>query len=125
MINESRGCAYPRGDWQEEIDRQSPAAIAARSSTNTPSHAKELKKPSQKMSIADYKTLKQTGVKPSPRVPATDAGTLGGTNGVGGMSMDRVPSIEGGLNGDSKHNDLGASSNLVASEEEAVKDTER
>lgn len=68
MISESqRGVARAEGDWQARIESRSPASLAARSSTTTPSHAKEMKIPSKKISIADYKNFKLTGAKPPPR----------------------------------------------------------
>ncbi|KAH6720504.1 hypothetical protein BKA61DRAFT_236248 [Leptodontidium sp. MPI-SDFR-AT-0119] len=67
MISESqRGVARAEGDWQARIESGSPTSLAARSSTTTPSHAKEAKVPSKKISIADYKNFKLTGAKPSP-----------------------------------------------------------
>ncbi|KAK0106740.1 hypothetical protein ONS96_004358 [Cadophora gregata f. sp. sojae] len=79
MISESqRGVARAEGDWQARIESGSPASLAARSSATTPSHAnaRDLKIPSKKISIADYKSLK-TGAKPSPR-PGLEEGRQNG-----------------------------------------------
>ncbi|PVH74954.1 hypothetical protein DL98DRAFT_518900 [Cadophora sp. DSE1049] len=79
MISESqRGVARAEGDWQARIESGSPASLAARSSTTTPSHAtaREVKIPSKKISIADYKSMK-VGAKPSPR-PGLEEGRQNG-----------------------------------------------
>ncbi|CZT06544.1 uncharacterized protein RAG0_12242 [Rhynchosporium agropyri] len=68
MISEGRrGVARAEGGWQARVEGESPASLAARSSNATPSHAKEAKVPSKRISIADYKSLKLTGPKPSPQ----------------------------------------------------------
>lgn len=109
-----------QGNWLEEEEQngRSPWSAGARSSTTTPNPFKDSKKPALKMSIADYKNLKQSGVKPSPR-PATSAtpetrpkmGHSRNTSAVSaGTPMAKVPSLEGGevrLNGVSAKLDLG------------------
>ncbi|KAL2073981.1 hypothetical protein VTL71DRAFT_7759 [Oculimacula yallundae] len=77
MISESRrGVARAEGDWQARIESQSPTSLAARSSTTTPNHAKETKIPSKKISIADYKNYKLTGVKPPLQMGDKQNGAL-------------------------------------------------
>ncbi|OWP01062.1 hypothetical protein B2J93_6536 [Marssonina coronariae] len=70
MISSSRrGVARAEGDWQARIESYSPVSLAA-SSTATPSRAKEVKAPKQKISLGDYQKSKITGVKPSPKTLA-------------------------------------------------------
>lgn len=88
----SRGVARTEGDWQARIEGRSPASIAARSSTTTPNPAKEAKVASKKISIADYKNMKKTGVRPSPR-PEGDA--VGSSQVSTGTPMSRGGSFEG------------------------------
>lgn len=61
---------WPAAEWMDAIEARSPASIAARSHTTTPNAAaaaaKESKAPKNKISIADYKNMKKTGVKSSP-----------------------------------------------------------
>lgn len=61
----NRGLAYLCGNWQEEIESCSPAAIEIQCQGLTIS-SKNTKVPSKKISIADYKKLKKDGnLKPS------------------------------------------------------------
>jgi hypothetical protein len=67
VSNADRGVGYAHGNWEESSNAKSPLSAEAPSSTSTPNPAKDSRKPAVKMSIADYKNLKTTGVKPSPR----------------------------------------------------------
>lgn len=95
-----RGIALAKGDWEDEFTGP-PSNSDRRSSTTTPnSFNKDTKKPSVKYSIKDYKNMKQTGVKPSPKPMAADAERRPGhTRNTSGVSMDspmsRMPSLEG------------------------------
>ncbi|RDL33975.1 Uncharacterized protein BP5553_08343 [Venustampulla echinocandica] len=95
-----RGIALAKGDWEDEFAGP-PSNSDRRSSTTTPnSFNKDSKKPSVKYSIKDYKNMKQTGVKPSPKPMAADAERRPGhTRNISGVSMDspmsRMPSLEG------------------------------
>jgi hypothetical protein len=96
-----RGIANAKGNWEEEY--AAPPSASVRSSTGTPNpfnKDKDLKKASVKYSIKDYKNMKQTGVKPSPRPVAADAERkLGHSRNISNMSLDtpmpRGPSSEG------------------------------
>ena len=70
--------ARAEGDWQARVESGSPSSLAARSNTTTPSHAttREMKIPSKKISIADYKSMK-VAAKPSPR-PGVEEGRQNG-----------------------------------------------
>ena len=119
LSNGDRGVGVAQGNWLEEVQNgKSPWSAGARSSTTTPNPFKDSKKPALKMSIADYKNLKQSGVKPSPR-PAASAtpetrpklGHSRNTSAIStGTPMARVPSLEGGevkLNGVGAKVDMG------------------
>ena len=69
ISNGDRGVGASKGasDWEDEVYGRSPLSAAGHSTTSTPNPARDLKKPSQKISFGDYKNFKQTGVKPSPR----------------------------------------------------------
>jgi len=103
MISDGdRGVAAARGDWHDEIYNQaaSPGSVDARSSTTTPNPSQGLKKPPVKMSISDYKNLKEKGIRPSPRPVAADAerkmGHSRNTSAVtAGTPMSRMSSLEG------------------------------
>lgn len=98
-----RGIANAKGNWEEEY--AAPPSASVRSSTGTPNpfgsgREKDPKKASVKYSIKDYKNMKQTGVKPSPRPAAADAerkpGHSRNTSNVSlGTPMARGPSSEG------------------------------
>lgn len=70
ISNADRGVGYAHGNWEETINAKSPLSAEAPSSTSTPNPPRDSRKPAVKMSIADYKNLKSTGVKPSPRPSA-------------------------------------------------------
>jgi hypothetical protein len=101
MISDGdRGVAAARGDWHDEIYNQSPGSADARSSTTTPNPSQGLKKPAVKMSISDYKNLKEKGIRPSPKPVAADAerkmGHSRNTSAVtAGTPMSRMSSLEG------------------------------
>ena len=123
----NRGVARADGDWQNQINGRSPASLAARSSTTTPNPARETKIPSKKISIADYKNMKKTGVKPSPR-PAVDAEAKPGhsrnTSAVSlGTPMSRLPSFEGAP--EVKQNGASASVNSAKTEKAAVQENSK
>jgi len=103
-----RGVGFARGNWQEDINAKSPFSAEAQSSVTTPNPVKDSRKPpAVKISIADYKNFKTTGVKPSPRASAatpesrprnetTDKATHSrNASAVSVTPMVRVPSIEG------------------------------
>jgi hypothetical protein len=58
VSNGSRGVAWVKGDWQEEIGVMSPYS-GARSGTATPQSERDPSKPRIKMSLADYKNGKR------------------------------------------------------------------
>lgn len=59
MVNDgNRGLAHPCGDWHDEIESCSPASIALQIKNNSASKF-PVKIPSKKISIVDYKKLKQ------------------------------------------------------------------
>jgi hypothetical protein len=101
MISDGdRGVAAARGDWHDEIYNRSPGSADARSSTTTPNPSQGLKKPAVKMSISDYKNLKEKGIRPSPKPVAADAerkmGHSRNTSAVtAGTPMSRMSSLEG------------------------------
>ncbi|TVY13806.1 hypothetical protein LARI1_G008794 [Lachnellula arida] len=69
-----RGIAMARGNWEEEY--AAPPTASVRSSIGTPNTAgkeRDPKKAAVKYSLKDYKGMKETGVKPSPRPNAADA----------------------------------------------------
>ena len=74
ISNADRGVGYAQGNWEDTINASSSAAKAP-SSISTPDPLSHSRKPAAvKMSIADYKNRKTTGVKPSPRAdePTTE-----------------------------------------------------
>jgi hypothetical protein len=122
ISNADRGVGYAHGNWEESINAKSPSSAELPSSTSTPNPLRDSKKPpAVKMSIADYKSLKTTGVKPSPRPsaatpesrPGADTAdrNLGHSRNTSAVSvntpMARVPSFEGG---DQRQNGPGAAS---------------
>jgi hypothetical protein len=124
--NRGVGVAVGASEWQDQINGKSPYSMV-RSSTTTPNPTRESRKPANKMSIADYKNMKQTGIKPSPKPVAADSVNPGhsrNTSAVSGAPMERVPSLEGGL-GEVKQVSAGASFNSVTSARPAAKETER
>jgi hypothetical protein len=125
--NRGVGVAVGASEWQDQINGKSPYSMA-RSSTTTPNPARESRKPANKMSIADYKNMKQTGIKPSPKPVAADSVNLGhsrNTSAISGAPMERVPSLEGGLGGEVKQVSGGASFNSVTSARPTAKEAER
>ncbi len=109
LSNGDRGVGVARGDWEDDITGAnigaSPGSGGARSNTTTPNPFKDSKKPAVKMSIADYKNLKQSGIKPSPRPqvgtptpdPSRGPGYARNTSAVPaiGTPMSRRASLEG------------------------------
>lgn len=61
-----RGVGHTAANWQDDMDSSPPLSAGALSSSGTPNANREPKKPSVKMSIADYKNRKSTGLKPRP-----------------------------------------------------------
>lgn len=98
-----RGMATARGNWEDEFSGPPSTSADARSNTPTPNALRETKKASVKYSIKDYKSMKETGVKPSPKPLAADAERKPGQSKTHNLSistpMSRVPSMEGGLAG--------------------------
>jgi len=103
-----RGVGFARGNWQEDMNAKSTFSAEAQSSVTTPNPVKESRKPpAVKLSIADYKNFKTTGVKPSPRASATTPESRPrnettdrpahsrNVSAVSVTPMARVPSIEG------------------------------
>lgn len=114
LYHGDRGIARVRGDWREDF-YGGDQSDASRSSTTTPNPNKERK---VKMSYADYKNLKEKGIKPSPR-PAQEerkghARNLSAVSAVSaGTPMSRVSSAEGpiltkrnGVNGSAQVNSV-------------------
>ncbi|PMD38783.1 hypothetical protein L207DRAFT_513265 [Hyaloscypha variabilis F] len=130
MISDGdRGVAAARGDWHDEIYNQaaSPGSVDARSSTTTPNPAKDLKKTAVKMSISDYKNLKEKGIKPSPKPLAVDAerkpGHSRNTSAVtAGTPMSRMSSLEGPP---VKQNGVSASATSASVEKKPSKENEK
>lgn len=115
ISNADRGVGYAHGNWADAINAKSPGNTEAPSNTSTPNPVRDARKPAVKMSIADYKSLKSSGVKPSPRIlaatpesrPRTEAGHSRNTSAASvSTPMGRVPS-EGR---DQRHHGAGASS---------------
>jgi hypothetical protein len=121
ISNADRGVGYAQGNWDEAINAKSPSNGDLPSSTSTPNPARDSRKvPAVKMSIADYKNLKTTGTKPSPRPaagtpesrPRNDAHDRNHTHSRNTSNvsvntpMARGPSFEGG---DHRPNGVGAS----------------
>ncbi|CAG8971075.1 hypothetical protein HYALB_00009675 [Hymenoscyphus albidus] len=98
-----RGIATARGNWEDEFAGPPSTSADARSNTPTPNALRETKKASVKYSIKDYKSMKETGVKPSPKPLAADADRKPSQSKNLGLSastpMSRVSSMEGGLAG--------------------------
>lgn len=113
-----RGTAkpWPAAEWVDTIEARSPASLVARSSTTTPNAAaanasKEAKIPKTKISIADYKNMKKTGVKSSPNPAGTNRPAHSRTISAvsGGEPLSRDNSFEGvRQNGGSFTSDKGA-----------------
>ncbi|KAH8657121.1 hypothetical protein BGZ60DRAFT_434770 [Tricladium varicosporioides] len=114
-----RGIALAKGDWEDEYSGPPATSADARSSTTTPNpFNKDTKKPSVKYSIKDYKNMKQTGVKPSPRSVAEAERKPGHTRNTSAMSLDtpmsRVSSMEGPTpTSEKRTNGVAASNNSV------------
>lgn len=75
ISNGDRGVGHTTGNWQEGTSLSPPLSAGAQSNTSTPNAQRDPKKPSVKMSIADYKNLKTTGVKPPPRPSTSTPGS--------------------------------------------------
>ncbi|EPE27180.1 hypothetical protein GLAREA_03094 [Glarea lozoyensis ATCC 20868] len=105
IADADRGTALAKGNWEDEFLGPTSASADARSNTPTPNpFNKDAKKASVKYSIKDYKNMKQTGVKPSPKPLAADAERkISHSRNTSVLSTDtpmsRVPSMEGGLAG--------------------------
>jgi hypothetical protein len=109
-----------KGNWEDEYLGPVSISAEARSNMSTPTPLnKDGKKASVKYSIKDYKNMKQTGVKPSPKSLAADTERTGHSRNTSVMSTDapmsRVPSLEGGLAG-GKTNGVNSASNLGPAE---------
>lgn len=95
-----RGIAMARGNWEEEY--AAPPTASVRSSIGTPNTAgkeRDPKKAAVKYSLKDYKGMKETGVKPSPRPNAADAERKPGhSRNISNVSLGTptasVPSLE-------------------------------
>ncbi|TAQ84309.1 hypothetical protein B7494_g7363 [Chlorociboria aeruginascens] len=110
ISHSDRGVGHVEGNWQESVYQISPPSTDARSNTTTPNPSRDSRKPAVKMSIADYKNLKQTGIKPSPKPPAGTPESRprnnhpdrapGHSRNISSIATDtpmsRVPSFEGG-----------------------------
>jgi hypothetical protein len=138
LSNGDRGVGVARGDWEDDITganmETSPGSGGAGSNTTTPNPFKDSKKPAVKMSIADYKNLKQSGIKPSPRPqvgtptpdPSRGPGHSRNTSAVSavGTPMSRGPSFEGAP-AVKQNGAPSVSANLVRPEKVQSKVTER
>lgn len=112
-----RGIAMAKGNWEDEYT--GPPNASVHSNAATPNSVRDAKKPSVKYSIKDYKNMKQTGVKPSPKPVAADAERKSGhSRNISNMSLDtpmaRASSSEGFGTG-AKQNGMGASGRPRAS----------
>jgi hypothetical protein len=114
---ERGGTVIVKGDWEDEYRGPTSTSADNRSNMSTPiPFNKDGKKASVKYSIKDYKNMKQTGVKPSPKPPAADTERVvehsRKTSAIStDTPMSRVPSLEGGLAG-VKTNGVNSASNL-------------
>ncbi|KUJ09015.1 uncharacterized protein LY89DRAFT_318143 [Mollisia scopiformis] len=123
-----RGTAkpWPAAEWVDTIEARSPASMAARSNTTTPNAAanavKESKIPKTKISIADYKNMKKTGVKSSPN--PTGAGKPAHSRNISAVSGGEPLSWDNSFEGvaDVRQNGLATSS---SAEKGAVKPVEK
>jgi len=109
ISNGDRGVGFAEGNWEEQVNGRSPCSAEARSSTTTPNPFRDSRRSALKMSMADYKNLKQGGARSSPRPsaatpeprPSNDVmdrrpGQSRNTSGVSAdVLMVRVPSYEG------------------------------
>lgn len=64
-----RGVGHTAANWQDDMNASPPPSAGAHSSSGTPNAVRDPKKPAVKMSIADYKNMKTTGLKPPPGAP--------------------------------------------------------
>lgn len=115
---------WPAAEWMDTIEARSPASLVARSNTTTPNAAaaKESKIPSKKISIADYKNMKKTGVTPAS-LPSRP-GHARNTSGVsGGESLSRDPSFEGAH--EPRQNGATSSANSVRTDRGAAKPVQK
>ena len=121
IADADRGTALAKGNWEDEYLGPSSTSADVRSNTPTPNpFGKDAKKASVKYSIKDYKNMKQTGVRPSPKPLAADAERkVIHSKNTGVMSVDtpmsRVPSMEGGLAG-TKTNGISSTGNISRAE---------
>ena len=109
ISNGDRGVGHTAANWQDDMDSSPPLSAGAQSSSGTPNASRDPKKPALKMSIADYKNRKTTGVKVlpgpasatpeskrGPDVSEYQAGHARNTSSTSiGTPMARVPSLEG------------------------------
>lgn len=72
LSSADRGICLAQGNWEEEeINKAgSPFSTGSQTGTSTPLAVRDGKSAKVKLSIADYKNFKTTGVKPTPR-PST------------------------------------------------------
>jgi hypothetical protein len=108
--NADRGIAIAQGNWEEIIKSNSPVSAGSQTGTSTPNATRDSKTPKVKLSIADYKNFKTSGVKPSPKPSTSTTETKTGNGTVDRNSMhsrntsavsittpmSRVSSTEGG-----------------------------
>jgi hypothetical protein len=104
-----RGVGYTAANWQDDMDASPPLSAGVQSSSGTPNAHREPKKPAVKMSIADYKNMKTTGIKPIPGPPTATPESKRGSDtaeyrpgharNTSSASIDtpmaRIPSLEG------------------------------
>ncbi|KAF8856271.1 hypothetical protein BDZ45DRAFT_478109 [Acephala macrosclerotiorum] len=115
---------WPAAEWMDTIEARSPASLVARSNTTTPNAAaaKESKIPSKKISIADYKNMKKTGVGPAS-LPSRPIHTRNPSAISGGEPLSRDPSYEGAH--EPRQNGATSSANSVRTDRGAVKPVEK
>lgn len=113
LSSADRGICLAQGNCDDETTKAgSPISTGSQTGTSTPHAVRDGKSAKVKLSIADYKNFKTTGVKPAPR-PSTatpDAKVPSDTpnrksihtRNTSAVSIDipmsRVPSFEGGDN---------------------------
>jgi hypothetical protein len=104
-----RGVGHTAANWQDDMNSSPPLSAGAQSSSGTPNANRDPKKPAVKISIADYKNRKTTGVKglpgPASATPESKRGPdaseyrAGHARNTSSTSIDtpmaRVPSLEG------------------------------
>ncbi|KAM3078106.1 hypothetical protein ACMFMF_004517 [Clarireedia jacksonii] len=107
LSDTDRELQIPQGDWQEDTTESPSNSAGMGSSLGTPQ--RDPSKP--KMSMADYKNLKQSGIRPPPRHPTStpessrpQGHARTSSNISNATPMARVPSFEGPLNGEIHRN---------------------